>query len=254
MRRNKRHQEILDYLSTVTECSISDICDKFSISPNTARSDINELVSAKLVEKYYGGFKLARKNEVGYYQRHGSNLEEKRKIAEYASSFVVDNECIFVDSGTTCALLADYIPASYHLTIITCNFDFINKAKDITNWSILVLGTRFRHSSYSFTDETNWDYFDSLNINKAFLGTTGFTIKSGATNPNTGEATVKAKMTTSVDTAILLTDYAKFGQTSLYTFGMPQQFKKIITCGKVDPSFKDSLSNLGVEFINLQID
>lgn len=254
MRKNKRQQEILDYLSTVPECSITELCKKFNISPNTARSDINELVSNGLIEKYYGGIKLVRKQEIEYYQRHGSNLEEKRKIAEYASSLIVDNECIFVDSGTTCALLADYIPASYHLTIVTCNFDFINKAKDIINWSILVLGTRFRRSSYSFTDEHDWSYFDTLNINKAFLATTGFTIKSGATNPNTAEAAVKTKMTSSIENTILLTDYSKFGQTSLYTFGMPQQFKKIITCGNIDSSFKDALSTMGVEFINLQLD
>ena len=251
MKKEERQKEILNYLSIVQNCSINDLCNNFEISSNTARNDIKDLEKGNFIEKYYGGIKLAKKSEMSFWIRHNSNMKEKEKIAEYASTLVNNNDRIYIDSGTTTSLLANYIPKDYHLTIVTCNFDFIDKAKDIYNWEIILLGTVFKHSSYSFTEENNWDYFDSLNLEKAFLGTTGFTIKSGATNPNISETKIKSKMRTNVNNAILLADYSKFGQTSLYTFGLPCDFQKIITFGVKEKQYAEELNSLNVDFINL---
>ena len=61
MINSQRKKEIIEYLSDTDYRTLKDIADKFAISMNTARRDINELAEENLVKKFYGGVSLARK-------------------------------------------------------------------------------------------------------------------------------------------------------------------------------------------------
>ena len=37
------------------------------------------------------------------------NIEEKRRIAEYAASIINDNDFVFIDAGTTTGMMVDYL-------------------------------------------------------------------------------------------------------------------------------------------------
>ena len=53
MINNQRKKEIIEYLSDTDYRTLKDIADKFAISMNTARRDINELAEENLVKKFY---------------------------------------------------------------------------------------------------------------------------------------------------------------------------------------------------------
>ena len=59
MINSQRKKEIIEYLSDTDYRTLKDIADKFAISMNTARRDINELAEENLVKKFYGGVRLA---------------------------------------------------------------------------------------------------------------------------------------------------------------------------------------------------
>ena len=52
MINSQRKKEIIEYLSDTDYRTLKDIADKFAISMNTARRDINELAEQNLVKKY----------------------------------------------------------------------------------------------------------------------------------------------------------------------------------------------------------
>lgn len=67
------------YLSEVGYATIQQLCEKFEIHPNTARSDIKELIERGVAEKKYGGVGYASsKLPEGYYeQRRETNKKVK---------------------------------------------------------------------------------------------------------------------------------------------------------------------------------
>lgn len=249
MIKNQRLKEILEYLSTEDSTSLEELSLKFNVSMNTMRRDISDLAESGLVQKFYGGVKLARKNDSAYSERIVSNLDQKRKIAKMAADTIKDNDLIYIDSGTTTALLPDYINKNYHLTIVTNNLHVINKVKDIVNWDIILVGTKLKHSSHSFINFQDWDYINSLNLNKAFIAATGFTLKSGATNPDNAEAIIKINMMKRSLQSYLLLDSSKFDQTSLITFAKPEEFCKIITSGLIAQHYIDAFAKSETELI-----
>lgn len=249
MNKFVRQMEILNYLSTISFCTLENLSEHFNVSLVTIRRDVNELFEKELIIKYYGGIKLAKKNVSTYDKRIETQTEAKHKIAKLAATLIEDNDCFLVDAGSTCALLADYIPSEYNLNIVTNNFEFIDRSKNNENWRITVVGKIFNVKSYSFIEENDWNYYSSLNFNKAFLGTTGFTIKSGATNPHSNEATIKTHMVALSEEPILLADSSKFNQISLYTYARADAFAKIITDKERNKDYNSYLSKNNVELI-----
>lgn len=248
MINSKRKKQILEFLSGVDFRTVEEIAQKFNVSANTVRRDINELAEANYVQKFYGGISLVRKSDSTYDHRALSNLSEKEKIAEYAATLIKDNDLIFIDSGSTTSLILDYINQSYNLTIATNNLHVIEKAIEIKNWDIIVIGSHLKHSSHSFINVQNWDYLNSLNFNKAFIATTGLTIKSGATNPDNAEALIKANMMKRSSESYLLMDSSKFDQTSLVTFASINDFYMIITSGSVPQYYLDYFTENNIQF------
>lgn len=245
---NQRKKDILEYLSDVDFRTVKEISEKFNVSMNTVRRDINELTEANYVQKFYGGVSLVRKSDSEYDYRNMSNSGEKQKIAEYAATLVKDNDLIFIDSGTTTHWIVDYINRNYNLTIVTNNLHVIKKVTEVSNWDLIVVGSNLKHSSHSFINVQNWDYLNSINLNKAFIATTGLTIKSGATNPDSAEAIIKTSMMKRSSESYLLMDSSKFDQTSLLTFAGINDFYRIITSGSVPQYYIDYFTENNIQF------
>ena len=68
------------YLSEVGYATIQQLCEKFEIHPNTARSDIKELIERGVAEKKYGG--------VGY---TSTKLPESNNIIQQPVICTIDN-------------------------------------------------------------------------------------------------------------------------------------------------------------------
>lgn len=249
MINSQRKKEVIDYLSNVDYRTLQEIADKFNISMNTARRDINELADENLVKKFYGGVSLAKKKDSSFQSRMDSRIEEKQKIAQYAAALVKDKDLIFIDSGSTTSLLADYLNKDFHLTIVTNNIHVITKVVDVVNWECIVIGSRLKHSSCSLINVYDWDYLNSLNLNKAFLATTGLTIQSGATNPDNAETIIKTSMMKRSQENYLLTDSSKFDHTSLRTFANIDDFNKIVTSGTVPKYYTEHFSTSSTQLI-----
>lgn len=244
-----RKKEIIEYLSNADYRTLKDISKAFNISMNTARKDINELADEHLVDKFYGGVSLAKKKDSTFQSRIDAHLEEKRRIAQFAATLINENDLIFIDSGSTTSLLTDYLKKNCHYTILTNNIYVIMNIASNKNWDLIVVGTNLKHSSYSLVNVYNWDYLNSLNVNKAFLATTGLTIQNGATNPNNAETVIKTRMMKRSQENYLLTDFTKFDQTSFRTFANIDAFNSIITSGTVPKYYYEFCSTIKTQLI-----
>jgi len=122
MTQSQRHRSILDFLETHPELVVEDACRQFEASPATIRRDFNELVDQNLAEKTWGGImKISQVVNYGMLPisyRQILHMEEKKIIAEKASSFIQDGDVIFIDGGTTTFQMASFI-ADKRIRIIT---------------------------------------------------------------------------------------------------------------------------------------
>lgn len=230
--KQERIQLMEEYIARKGFASMEELCRTFSISINTARADVRELVRAGRAQKAYGGVSC---EQAAGYPGHEimpvDNAPAKVAIAKAAAQLVRDGDVIYIDIGTTCLLIVDSIPASYNVTIITNGLSAINRAAQRENTTIMTFGGTYKRRSNSFkcTFSALHAYINSCNISRAFLGTTGITAAGALTNSENFGREVRSSILKACPACYLLADSSKFGKTALLTYGHLEDLTACIT-------------------------
>lgn len=236
--KTKRIQEIEDYIFTKGTLSLDELCSHFNVSKNTIRRDINVILKKGTLKKVYGGVTVADNGLVPFEDRDISHQSEKKAISQSAAQFIEENDIVFIDSGTTTRHIMDFIPPARKATIVTNNLDVINKAVQLENIRIIVIGNMYKRSTNSFIGIDNLATLDKYNIDKAFMATTGISISRGMTNTDFFEFSIKKKIVEKAHFIYILADHSKFDKYTLLTYAPFERADVLITDQELDNKYK----------------
>lgn len=99
--KDKRKDEIVKLLAENRTMKIGKLAEKFQVSMETIRRDLNELEEMKMIRRVRGGAMLNTQYGVipDYTHRIVENSNEKFLIGKKAAEFVKDGDCIIIDTG-----------------------------------------------------------------------------------------------------------------------------------------------------------
>jgi DeoR/GlpR family transcriptional regulator of sugar metabolism len=148
------------------------------------------------------------------------NYDIKRKIARLASELVRDGETVMIESGSSCALLAEELAFNKKdITIIT-NSTFIANYIREGNAKVVLLGGDYQPESQVSVGPLTRKCVKDFFVDKLFIGTDGYSSKIGFTGKNLMRTETVKAMAESADKIIILTDSSKFSER-----GVVSQFK-----------------------------
>ncbi|MBP2638598.1 MAG: transcriptional regulator, DeoR family, partial [Firmicutes bacterium] len=217
--KEDRIDKLKNYIVSNERASIDDLCNIFNVSKNTIRRDINALENQGIIKKVYGGVVLNDKKTTEPFQsREERNISAKQIIAKLASTFVVEGDIIYIDSGTTTMHMIPHLASVKNLTIITGNLNVINGSLLYPDLNVLCTGGTLFRTTNSFVDMNAVNFLKKYNISKAFMASTGVSITKGITNSSSFEYDIKKYIVDSCDKVILLADTTKLDRVSLTTY------------------------------------
>ena len=130
----KRQNEILNLLIEQNTVHSSDLSEKYSVSTETIRKDLNVLDALGYAKKHHGYATISPqylKEYLNIDSKKGLNNQEKIAIAQRALSFVPDNSVIYCDSGTTVCELVRLLVARSSVTIVTPSLAIVEIMKSL---------------------------------------------------------------------------------------------------------------------------
>jgi len=215
-----RRQQILNLLEETGSLDVGDLADRFAVSVVTIRKDLDDLDRQGLLQRTFGGAVFSHRSRFNrsFLERTSQHLREKRAIAAAALEYIKDGDTIILDAGTTTLALAQLLKQHVKSAfIITCSVPVALEVSS-AGYDILLLGGMVRNKSLALLGrETLW-MLDRYRADKAFLGSSGFTIEKGHTTPNPDDAQIKeAIMRVSLEKYVLV-DSSKFGDQCLTRF------------------------------------
>jgi DeoR/GlpR family transcriptional regulator of sugar metabolism len=215
-----RRQQILNLLEETGSLDVGDLADRFAVSVVTIRKDLDDLDRQGLLQRTFGGAVFSHRSRFNrsFLERTSQHLREKRAIAVAALEYIKDGDTIILDAGTTTLALAQLLKQHVKSAfIITCSVPVALEVSS-AGYDILLLGGMIRNKSLALLGrETLW-MLDRYRADKAFLGSSGFTIEKGHTTPNPDDAQIKeAIMRVSLEKYVLV-DSSKFGDQCLTRF------------------------------------
>ena len=119
----KRLEEILKLVSQYEKIDVNTLSETLEVSKVTIRKDLDKLESKGLLHREHGYAVLNSGDDINV--RLSFHYDTKRKIAQEAAKLVQDNETILIESGSTCALLAEEICQTKKNVKIVTNSYFI---------------------------------------------------------------------------------------------------------------------------------
>ncbi len=124
MKQNKRHQQIIDLVKSQGYVSTEDLVERFNVSPQTIRRDLNELAAENQIRRHHGGATVPSSSEnTAYATRKVLQQREKDTIAQALVQHIPDGATLFIDIGTTPEAVARALLDHHHLRVVTNNLN-----------------------------------------------------------------------------------------------------------------------------------
>lgn len=213
--------EISEFVKEKKYASIDEIMEKFKLSRSTVRRTLIAMEEKKLLKRVRGGAESIEEVDtvlqIDFQEVFNENKEDKIVIAKKAASLIKDNDVIFIDSGSTCFYMIDYINAK-DITVVTNGIMHIQKlmAKGINTY---ILGGYAKPEKNLIMGEDMVNKISVMNFDKSFLGTMGIDARSGFTTMMLEDGEVKKAVIKSSDKCYVLADKSKFNVRKFYTYG-----------------------------------
>ncbi|ADY28621.1 DeoR family transcriptional regulator [Cellulophaga geojensis KL-A] len=245
----KRHQIILDILAREKHVEVVDLCEQLNVSAVTIRKDLRLLEEKGLLFRTHGGASLENPyiNERAVGEKEKISVEEKKGIAQTASTLIDENDSIMIASGTTVQALAKFIEPKKKLTVITSSLHVVLHLIHNKDIQILQLGGYVRHSSASVIGNYAVQILDNISCSKFFLGVDGIDLEYGLSTSSLEEAQLNKKMLGAAQKIIVLADSSKFGKKSFAKICNLDQIDEIITDSGIAPNMVKNLENKGIK-------
>jgi DeoR/GlpR family transcriptional regulator of sugar metabolism len=245
-----RKKSILEHVYSYDEVTVQDLSMMFNVSEMTIRRDLIKLEDEGFIRRTYGGAIAINRNlETPVQIRSAENLDKKKAIAAACAHLVQAKDTLLMDAGTTVMEVARQLPEDLDLTVITNAITVVNALIDRPDIKLIVLGGPVEHVPQVTVGSSVIETIKYLNVNRAFITATGFSIEHGLTDANILQSEIKKLMMSRAQIKTLVIDSSKYGTTSLHRFSDIQEFDQVVTDNKLDPAIVERLQSFPTEVI-----
>ena len=248
--RAERLNAMEQYILGKETVSLEELSTQFSVSMNTIRRDVMELLSRGNIRKVYGGVSSTLINRpVGFSVRAQKNSRAKQIIGRLASQLVSDGASIVLDSGSTTPYILQHIGEKNGVTVITHSLTALYAASSLSNLNIIALGGIYAPATSSFTGISTLDALSRLSIQTIFISATGVSIENGLTNSTYLEAEIKRSVVQRGNRVVLMADQSKFGHSAVISFCPFEQLYAIVTDCLPSEPYLEAIDRYGIRLI-----
>jgi DeoR/GlpR family transcriptional regulator of sugar metabolism len=250
-----RRQQILNILEQNGSLNVNELAGRFGVSVVTIRKDLDDLGAEGLLQRTFGGAVFSGRSRFNqsFRDRIQARNAQKRAIAAAAFDFIKDGETIILDAGSTTLALANLLKEQIKsVFIITCS---VPAALEVSSagYEILLLGGMVRNKSLALLGRETLTILEKYRADKAFLGSSGFTIAKGHSTPNPEDAQIKEAIIKSADETYVLVDSSKYGRDCLTSYARLRDVSLTITDSELSRAKVRALGANGAKFQIVQV-
>ncbi|VFR31522.1 Transcriptional regulators of sugar metabolism [plant metagenome] len=234
MLQETRLHRIRSLLSSFNQVSTDRIVQDLGVSRETVRRDILELEAEGVLRRVHGGIIATNDEpEPPLAVRQAVRAKEKRAIARAAARLVQPGQTLFVDAGSTTALLAEELSAMTGITLITNGLLVAQQmaagqAAQPAN-HVILLGGQVNTSLAATCGDVTVSEIHRYRADIALLSPVGVSAEHGATSFEHAEAAIARAMVVQAKRLVILADHSKVGHASRVAYAHAQDIDAVVT-------------------------
>ena len=210
MKLSIRQQNIMAEARQYGQVLVDELVQKFTVTPQTIRKDLNELSEQKLLARVHGGAVLATGiANVGYEQRRHIASGEKQVLAQLCAAQIPDNSSLFINIGTTTEAVAQALLGHRDLMVITNNLNVANILIQNESFEVIVAGGVLRHTDRAIVGEATVDFVRQFKLDYAVIGASALDEEGALLDYDYREVRVTQAILENARERFLVTDSSK---------------------------------------------
>lgn len=252
MLAQERYDYILEVLKKKRTVQASQLMKVFDVSSETVRRDLEYLEKEGLLQRVHGGAALVKMDTTqGFFtSRLSTNIDLKKEIAEKALAYVSEGYSIALDCSTTSLIFAQKLKEEFHsLTIVTNSNEILNTLADMNSYRIICCGGIFNQDERACFGKQALDMIKQLNLDVAFIGVGGISIRESFTENYFEGATMLQAYLNAAQQKVVLADHTKFDTVTFVKICEPNEVDLIITDSGIKQKTLEKYRNSGFEVI-----
>lgn len=202
--------DIEKYIIQTGSVTVKELANRFSVSLETIRRDLQELETNNFIKRVHGGAISLDNADIGlaFNKRKHEHSAEKKLIAYKALSLIKPGDIIMLDASSTCWYLAEILP-DIALTVITNSFRNVLALAVKKNIKTITIGGEYSEKYAAFVGTVASGNIIQYRVDTLFFSCSAYSHNSGIWESNELNASTKKVMLTTANQRILLADTHK---------------------------------------------
>lgn len=237
---NKRQEQILDLAKRYGFVSVEDLAQRFTVTTQTIRRDINLLCQRTLLRRYHGGAGLPSSVEnLAYTTRQVLCLEEKQRIADMVAHHIPDRASLFINIGTTTEEVAKALMDHKGLRVITNNINVASIMSSNPDFEVIVASGVVRARDRGIVGEATVDLIGQFKVDIGIIGISAIDADGTLLDFDFREVRVAKAIMENSSQVFLTADHTKFSRTALVRLAKITQLDAFFTDREPPPALRE---------------
>ncbi|MGN6217966.1 MAG: DeoR/GlpR family DNA-binding transcription regulator [Microbacterium sp.] len=255
MYATERQDQIELLLAAQGRVSVVELAERFDVTTETIRRDLDHLESAGALRRVHGGAvgrERASTREPSLAERLEHHGGAKTAIGARALDVLGEDfrGSVFLDAGTTTAAVAAALAprlAGERIEVVTHSLTLGHALAGVPGASLSLIGGRVRGLTAAAVGADTVRAIGALRPDVAFIGTNGLSAGFGLSTPDPDEAAVKRAIVASARRVVVVADAEKFGVELLVGFAPLDAIDVLVTDSAPDAELASALADADVE-------
>ncbi|MBO4407256.1 MAG: DeoR/GlpR transcriptional regulator [Clostridia bacterium] len=247
----ERREFIRTYLLAHGSAGIAELNGFFpDKSAMTIRRDLAALEEEGILIRTHGGARINpayTASEPLFDLKEAEDPAGKKIVAKKAAPLAAGIRSVYLDAGTTVAAFARELDKVDEMTVIT---NGVNIAHELLLKprppQLTLLGGTVNGRTLAVSGLPALRQIAEMNIDTAFMSTTGFSARSGFTGSDPAECELKRAVIQKANRVIMLMTHMKRERSMLYTFAEAKDIDVLVTDEEPEEGIREEMAAAGV--------
>ena len=251
MTPNPRQSLLLDEVRSRGSLSVEALAEKFGVTLQTVRRDVQRLAEAGLVARFHGGVRVPSSTveNIAYRQRAALHAAEKARIARAVAARVPEGCSLILNIGTTTEAIARELMGRRGLRVITNNLNVAAILSHHPDCELIVAGGVVRPRDRGIVGEAAVDFIRQFKVDIGLIGISGLESDGTLRDYDYREVTVARAIVERSREVWLAADHSKFNRPAMVEVARFDRIDVLFTDAEPPEPFPALLAEAGVECV-----
>jgi DeoR family glycerol-3-phosphate regulon repressor len=246
-----RHTQLIAEVRAQGPQTIEALAERFGVTLQTVRRDVQRLAEAGLLSRFHGGVRLpsSTTQNIAYRQRQAMASEAKSDIARAIAQRVPNGCSLILNIGTTIEAVAHELRNHRGLRVITNNLHIAALLSSNPECEVIVAGGLVRASDQGIVGEATVDFMRQFKVDIGLIGISGIEADGTLRDFDYREVKVARTIIEQSREVWLAADQSKFNRPAMVELARLEEIDVVFTDAPPPPPFDELMAQSNVQCV-----